>query len=335
MAYNLIAQGNKESYGITHYICTTEDEKPIPELNTGNSIGSTCYVTSTEIGYIWDGTNWVALPISNLSPSEDATIESNRKKLVNYRSDETIPHITDLDVSSWKTGRTIAEGNANILTHYINPVPFIPPPSNVENGKWVAVQDEHYILVDFPTLSKVIVHGVIQETWDADTKLDKAAVKQETGQSTTDVLSQKAVSDKLAEQSAAIALNTAKVGITPEQIAAIEDSISKTAIKQEEGQSETDVMSQKAITDKFNGLLSKSFTITLTTTWTGNEQVVSNANFLTGDYVYFVMPQGNPTAYTNSQIYADDVTVEGQMKFHCTTPLPAQVTVNILRQGVE
>lgn len=93
MAYNLIAQGNKESYGISHYLCHTEEEKPTLSGVSKISIGSTCYVTSTEIGYIWNGIDWVALPISNLSPQEDINISRNTFKLEKYDSDKQVPYI--------------------------------------------------------------------------------------------------------------------------------------------------------------------------------------------------------------------------------------------------
>ena len=75
-----------------------------------------------------------------------------------------------------------------------------------------------------------------------------------------------------------------------------------------------------------------SFTVTLGTTWTGNAQTVSNANFLASGYAYIVSPaSGSFSGYAASQIYADDVSTDGSMTFHCSTAPAAQLTVNIVR----
>lgn len=76
-----------------------------------------------------------------------------------------------------------------------------------------------------------------------------------------------------------------------------------------------------------------AFTVTLTAAgWSSNAQTVSNANFLASGYGYIVSPaSGSFADYASAQIYADDVTVAGQMTFHCTTAPSAALTVNILR----
>ena len=76
-----------------------------------------------------------------------------------------------------------------------------------------------------------------------------------------------------------------------------------------------------------------SFTVTLTVAgWSSNMQTVSNANFIASGYSYIVSPaSGSFTDYGSAQIYADDVTVAGQMTFHCTDVPITALTVNIAR----
>lgn len=80
----------------------------------------------------------------------------------------------------------------------------------------------------------------------------------------------------------------------------------------------------------FGGL---AFTVTLTAAgWSNNAQTVSNSNFATSGYSYIVSPaSGSFADYASAQIYADNVTVAGQMTFHCTTVPSSDLTVNILR----
>ena len=76
-----------------------------------------------------------------------------------------------------------------------------------------------------------------------------------------------------------------------------------------------------------------SFTVTLTAAgWSGNAQVVSNKKFYASGYAYTVCPAGDSFAgYAEAVIYADDVTTEGKMTFHCSEKPTANLTVNILR----
>ena len=77
----------------------------------------------------------------------------------------------------------------------------------------------------------------------------------------------------------------------------------------------------------------KSFTVTLTTAgWSSKAQTVSNANFLTSGYAYIVSPASTSFLdYGTAQIYADDVTTNGQMTFHCEDVPSSALTVNIVR----
>lgn len=76
----------------------------------------------------------------------------------------------------------------------------------------------------------------------------------------------------------------------------------------------------------------KAFTITLSSSsWSSNQQTVSNANFLASGYAYIVSPSSsNFSDYTEAQIYADDVSTDGYMTFHCDDVPTSNLTVNIV-----
>lgn len=77
----------------------------------------------------------------------------------------------------------------------------------------------------------------------------------------------------------------------------------------------------------------KGFTVTLASaSWSSNTQTVSNANFIASGYAYIVSPASASFAdYGAAQIYADDVSTDGQMTFHCTDAPSSDLTVNIVR----
>jgi hypothetical protein len=77
----------------------------------------------------------------------------------------------------------------------------------------------------------------------------------------------------------------------------------------------------------------KSFTVVLSSaSWSNNEQTVSNADFYASGYSYIVSPAGSSFSdYAAAVIYADDVTVDGSMTFHCTNVPTNNLTVNIQR----
>ena len=91
--------------------------------------------------------------------------------------------------------------------------------------------------------------------------------------------------------------------------------------------------------DETNTLLQKkadksvAFTVTLTAAgWSDNAQTISNANFLSAGYAYTVAPaSGSFANYADAMVYADDVTTNGQMVFHCDSAPTADLTVNIVR----
>lgn len=78
---------------------------------------------------------------------------------------------------------------------------------------------------------------------------------------------------------------------------------------------------------------SVAFTVSLTAAgWSDNAQTISNANFLSAGYAYTVAPaSGSFADYADAMVYADDVTTNGQMVFHCDSAPTADLTVNIVR----
>lgn len=77
----------------------------------------------------------------------------------------------------------------------------------------------------------------------------------------------------------------------------------------------------------------KSFTVTLSSgLWSNNIQTVSNANFLASGFGYIVAPaSGSFIDYAAASIYADNVTTDGNMTFHCARLPVSNLTVNIMR----
>lgn len=78
---------------------------------------------------------------------------------------------------------------------------------------------------------------------------------------------------------------------------------------------------------------SVAFTVVLTAVgWADNAQTVSNEKFMSAGYAYTVAPaSGSFADYADAMVYADDVTTNGQMVFHCDSAPTANLTVNILR----
>lgn len=77
----------------------------------------------------------------------------------------------------------------------------------------------------------------------------------------------------------------------------------------------------------------KAFTVTLSSSgWSSNAQTVSDAKFIASGYSYIVSPASSSFAdYGAAQIYADDVSTNGQMTFHCTDVPSSNLTVNVVR----
>ena len=75
------------------------------------------------------------------------------------------------------------------------------------------------------------------------------------------------------------------------------------------------------------------FTITLTASgWVDNAQIINDARFISAGCAYTVAPaSGSFADYAEAIIYADDVTTNGQMVFHCDSTPTEDLTVNIVR----
>ena len=78
---------------------------------------------------------------------------------------------------------------------------------------------------------------------------------------------------------------------------------------------------------------SVAFTVSLTAAgWADNVQTIGDARFVSTGYAYTVAPASVSFAdYAEAMIYADDVTTNGQMVFHCDSTPTADLTVNIVR----
>ena len=78
---------------------------------------------------------------------------------------------------------------------------------------------------------------------------------------------------------------------------------------------------------------SVAFTVTLTVAgWSNNAQTVSDSKFVSSGFAYTVAPaSGSFADYADAMVYADDVTADGQMVFHCDSTPTADLTVNIVR----
>ena len=78
---------------------------------------------------------------------------------------------------------------------------------------------------------------------------------------------------------------------------------------------------------------SVDFTVTLTAAgWSDNAQTISDSKFVSAGYAYTVAPaSGSFADYADAMVYADDVTTDGQMVFHCDSVPTEDLTVNIVR----
>ena len=78
---------------------------------------------------------------------------------------------------------------------------------------------------------------------------------------------------------------------------------------------------------------SVAFTVSLTAAgWSDNSQTINNEKFVSAGYAYTVAPaSGSFADYADAMVYADDVTADGQMVFHCDSTPTADLTVNIVR----
>lgn len=69
--------------------------------------------------------------------------------------------------------------------------------------------------------------------------------------------------------------------------------------------------------------------------WSSQEQTISNAGFETSGFCYIVAPAPSSISdWADSLVYADDVSVTGQMTFHCDSDPTSDISVNVLKVGV-
>ncbi len=76
-----------------------------------------------------------------------------------------------------------------------------------------------------------------------------------------------------------------------------------------------------------------SLTATLSAaSWSSNEQTISNAEFVASGFAYIVAPASTSyTDYTEAIIYAENVSTDGYMTFHCSEEPTTDIIVNILK----
>ena len=66
--------------------------------------------------------------------------------------------------------------------------------------------------------------------------------------------------------------------------------------------------------------------------WSNNEQTISSNWLQTSGFVYLIEPvQASKAEYGSAGIYADDVSTQYQITFHCTTTPTSDLTVNVCR----
>lgn len=86
------------------------------------------------------------------------------------------------------------------------------------------------------------------------------------------------------------------------------------------------------------GLVTKTSPLVTTLTvagWSSDTQTISNAYFETSGYVYFVTASPDSVSdYSEAFIYADEVTVAGQMTFHCENTPSVAIDVQIMKVQV-
>lgn len=136
------------------------------------------------------------------------------------------------------------------------------------------------------------VQGAIDElkgiTDDLESdKVDKSAIKQTTGSSTTDIMSQKAISDELALKATIVDVNL---------------KVDKSSIKQVIGSSTTDLMSQKAISDELDLKADKTYVDDELASKVDKTEVVQT----TGSSTTNIMSQKAVTDLYNGEVLFDN-----------------------------
>ena len=69
--------------------------------------------------------------------------------------------------------------------------------------------------------------------------------------------------------------------------------------------------------------------------WSNNTQTVNNVNIIATGCRYFISPSSiSRSAYIQADIYADDVSTNGSMTFHCSSTPATDISVYVVRTGV-
>ena len=77
-----------------------------------------------------------------------------------------------------------------------------------------------------------------------------------------------------------------------------------------------------------------SFTLSLAANgWSNGSQTVSDSNLLANDYTYTISPvPSNFADYGAAGIYADNITIDGSITFHCTATPSNKIKIMVLRE---
>ena len=78
---------------------------------------------------------------------------------------------------------------------------------------------------------------------------------------------------------------------------------------------------------------SVSFTATLASaSWSNDSQDITDSRFAASGYAYIVSPASSSfAAYGEAGIYADNVSTDGEITFHCSSAPSSDILVNITR----
>ena len=73
----------------------------------------------------------------------------------------------------------------------------------------------------------------------------------------------------------------------------------------------------------------------LVTNWNNYSLTISSNNYIATGYVYIVAPSpADRKIYASAGVYADNITTDGQITFHCDFIPSANITFNIVRMEV-
>lgn len=91
------------------------------------------------------------------------------------------------------------------------------------------------------------------------------------------------------------------------------------------------------VADEIDDAKANAFTVTLTSAgWSSKAQTINNALFVANGFSYVITPaSASFKAYAEAQIYADDISTNGQATFHCENVPTSNLTVNVTRSAVQ